>query len=310
MDRKTLRSLIVGPIATVPTPFDKNYRADYGRMHELTQYWVDNGILKGKGVIKVAAAMGEGPMLDDDEARALLSTTVNAAQDKAAIVFGLHFTDTLRTIRNAKAAQDIGAIGLQISPPIHSHPTQDDILRHFDAVSKAIDIGIMIYHTHWMPAGRIEVPTIKKLADMEKVVAFKWNHPEDVPFEAMKEFSDKLNVIDNTNTPVKSHMLGGKGFVNETMAAYPPHDLKVQALMDAGKLDEAQKLWDSVVIPIRAFYERTAGVSGGEGRTIKGMIHLLGHSAGVSRPPSLPLSDFEMDELRKLLVSFGWPVKS
>ena len=67
MDRAELRELIQGPIATVPTPFDDDFEVDFGRMHELTQQWVDEGLVKGKAVIKVAAAMGEGPMLKDEE---------------------------------------------------------------------------------------------------------------------------------------------------------------------------------------------------------------------------------------------------
>ena len=39
MDRKELERIIVGPIATVPTPFDDDYEVDYGRMSELTKGW-------------------------------------------------------------------------------------------------------------------------------------------------------------------------------------------------------------------------------------------------------------------------------
>jgi hypothetical protein len=40
----------------------------------------------------------------------------------------------------------------------------------------------------------------------------------------------------------------------------------------------------------------------------KGMMALVGIPMGASRPPSLPLDDQEMAELRELLLSFGWPV--
>lgn len=69
MNIEEIKSLIVGPIATVPTPFDDEFEVDYGKMHELTQMWVDEGLVKGRAVLKVAAAMGEGPMLRDDDSR-------------------------------------------------------------------------------------------------------------------------------------------------------------------------------------------------------------------------------------------------
>ena len=97
MNRTDIRKLIKGPIATVPTPFDQNHEIDYGRMAELTEMQVDQGLVKGKAVIKVAAAMGEGPMLSDTEWPALLRTVVKASKGKTAIMCGLHFKDTKKT---------------------------------------------------------------------------------------------------------------------------------------------------------------------------------------------------------------------
>ncbi|MBM3934934.1 MAG: dihydrodipicolinate synthase family protein [SAR202 cluster bacterium] len=310
MNRNELKKLILGPIATVPTPFDSEYHVDYGRMYDLTKWWVANGVVKGRAVIKVAAAMGEGFMLRDDEWPALLRTVVNAADGKAAIVHGLHYKDTLRTIEDAKRAQDLGAIGLQISPPIMSHPTQDDILRHYEAISKAIDIGIMIYHTHWWPGGRIEVDTFMKMADFEQVVAIKWGVPKDMKYEDMTKFAHIFNVIENGPNPVRCHKLGGRGFINETLAAYQPHDLNVWDLLEAKKYDEAQALWDSVTIKLYDYYTRHSNWrSNGEARVVKGLMKIMGQDVGDSRPPTLPLDDAELADLRNLVKSWGWPVK-
>ena len=66
MDREYLKNAIQGPIATVPTPFDDDFNIDYGVMADLTKWWVYSGLIMGTAVIKVAAAMGEGPMLADN----------------------------------------------------------------------------------------------------------------------------------------------------------------------------------------------------------------------------------------------------
>ena len=101
MNREELKKLIVGPIATVPTPFDADFQVDFGRMYELTQWWVENGLVKGKAVIKVAAAMGEGPQLDDWEWQRLLRTAVQAADGRATVMCGLHYKDTIRAVQDA-----------------------------------------------------------------------------------------------------------------------------------------------------------------------------------------------------------------
>src|SRR5262249_12789452 len=135
MTRDDLKRLVQGPFATVPTAFDAKLKLDLGVMAARTQWWVANGLVAGKAVIKVAAAMGEGPDLGDDEWPHLLRNVVNAAGDKAAIVCGLKTKNTLHTIEDARTAQDLGAIGVQIDLPIFHHPTQDDIVRYFSAIS-------------------------------------------------------------------------------------------------------------------------------------------------------------------------------
>jgi len=310
MNREELKQYIQGPVATVPTPFDDGFEVDYGRMYELTQRWVENGLVKDRAIIKVAAAMGEGPMLSDDEWPYLLRTVVQAAGDKASIVCGLHYKDTKRTIEDAKRAQDMGAHAVQVCPPIFNLPSQDDILDYYRDLSDAIDIGIMVYHTHWLSGGRIEVDTILKMADFEQVVSIKWSTPEDVAFEEIAKFSDIFNVIDNGGDVVKGHKLGARGYINLTLESYPPHDLKVWELLENKRYEEARKLHDSVNEPLRVFYEKINARSGGQARVKKGLMALMGQPAGSSRPPSKPLNDEEMAELRQIVVGFGWPVEA
>ena len=308
MDRAELRELIQGPIATVPTPFDDDFEVDFGRMYELTQQWVDEGLVKGKAVIKVAAAMGEGPMLKDEEWPLLLRTVVQAANDRASIVCGLHYKDTKRTIEDAKIAQDMGAIGLQICPPIFNLPSQNDLIDYYSDISDNIDIGIMVYCTQWMPGGLVEVDTIMRMVDIPQVASIKWSPPPGGKQEDIAKFTGIFSVIENGGSPAESHKLGGRGYINLTAEAYPPHDLEIWDHLESGRYDEAQSLWDKVNDPLRDYSAKVDERSGGQGRVKKGLSYLMGKPAGASRPPSKPLNEKELDELRDILVGFGWPV--
>ena len=309
MSRDELQRLIQGPVATLPTPFDKDFQVDHGQMAALTEFLVESGLVTGRAVIKVAAAMGEGPQLRDDEWAPLLRTVVQAAQGKAIIACGSQYKDTVRAIEDARRAQDLGAIGLQIAPPIFNDPTQDDILRYFEAISGAIDIGIIIYNTPWWPNGNILPETFLKMKDFEHVVAIKWGVPQGHDYNAMRDLVPIFNILDNSDQPVRCHMLGGQGYISDTADAYPPFDLKVWELMESHRYDEAQAFYDRVIKRLRGEFERKLyPISGGQARLKKGLLAVMGHPMGVSRPPSLPLSEEEMAELRALLLSFGWPV--
>jgi 4-hydroxy-tetrahydrodipicolinate synthase len=293
----------------VPTPFDDDFQVDFGKMATLTKFLVESGLVTGTAVLKVAAAMGEGPQLRDNEWAPLLRTVVQAAQDKAVIACGIQYKDTVRAIEDARRAQDLGAVALQIAPPIFNDPTQDDILRYFEAISEAIDIGIIIYNSPWWPNGNILPETFLKMKDFEHVVAIKWSVPQGQDYNDMRDLVPIFNILDNSDQPVRCHKLGGQGYISDTADAYPPFDLKVWELMESHRYDEAQAFYDAVVKRLRGEFERKLyPISGGQARLKKGLLAAMGHPVGVSRPPSLPLSEEEMAALRELLLSFGWPV--
>jgi 4-hydroxy-tetrahydrodipicolinate synthase len=308
MRRDELKDLIQGPFTTVPTAFDGRFNVDLGVMADLTRWWVDNGCVTGKTVIKVTATMGEGYDLSDDEWPRVVRTVVDAAAGKAAIVCGLKTKGTRHTIEDARRAQDLGAIGLQIALPIFHFPTQDDIVRYFTDISDAIDVGIVIYNTWWFGAPSISADSVRRLADAEHVVAVKWDVPPDGDYDEMHQFAAQVNVIDNSNQPVRCHQNGGRGYITNTMTAYPAHDLALWELVEARRYDEVQATWDRVNGPLARFIAQVSQHSGGDSRVAKGLVAIMGHPMGAPRPPSLPLDDQEMVALRELVAGFGWPV--
>ena len=308
MNRDALRKMLVGPIATVGTPFDDKYEVDYGKMAELTSWWLEQGLVKGRAVIKVAAAMGEGPQLREHEWQSLLRTVVQTAHSKATVMVGLHYKDTIRQIEDARKAQDLGAVALQVSPPVHNGPTPDDVLRFYDDLSNAVDIGIMVYNTMGMLGDKITLDNYRQITQSDNIVAIKWQAPPGIDYDAIFDLKERVNIIDNTKDPVRNHKLGGHGFINWTSEVYPSYDLNIWDLMEDGRYDEANSEWNRVYLPLREFQTNIGEKSGGQARLKKGLMKVSGKDIGDSRPPSLPLSIQEIDELREIVRGLGFPV--
>lgn len=308
MRRDELRRLIVGAIATVPTPFDDRFDVDYGRMAEGTERWIEAGLVTGKAVIKVAAAMGEGPQLGDDEWPALLRTVVQASRGRVPVIGAIHHKDTVRSIRHAREAQELGAIALQVNPPLFNDPSQDDILRYFEALSSAVDSGIVIYNNPWMPHGDIEVDTFRRMAGFEQVAVIKWEPLNRKDFEGIFVLADTFNIIDNTIELSRGRELGSRGFTSIGAGAYPPHYVRIWDLLESGDLAQAQAQWDMVDKPLRRFYAKVTQKSGGQGRVTKAMSEIMGFPMGPPRPPSLPIEGEDLAELREMMAGWGWPV--
>ena len=310
MNRNELRNVFKGVVGVTITPYDDDYEVDYGKMYDLTQWWVENGMVRGKAMLKVASVMGEFPQLRDDEWPPLIRTVVQAAKGKIDIIAGSHYKDTKRTIEDSLRAQDLGAIALQIAPPAFNDPNQDDILRFYSDLSDAIEIGVMVYNTPWQRYGAINADTLHKMADFEHIVAIKWANHDDCQPAEMPALSKKFNMIENGNDRVGFHKAGGDGFLDKSSIAYPPHELKMWELLEANQYDEAQNLWDTIDAPIQALAQKAGKVSGGQARFKKMLMNAMGHGVGEQRLPTLPASESEMNELKSLLSSLGWPVPS
>jgi 4-hydroxy-tetrahydrodipicolinate synthase len=308
MRRDELKRLLRGVVVATPTPFDDDYEVDYGRMAEMTEWWVESGLVEGRAVIKCVSLMGEGPQLADEEWPHLVRTVVHAADGRVPVMGCIHAKDTKRSIADALRAQELGATGLQVSNPLFNDPNQDDILRYFEALSDAIEIGIMVYHTPWYPHGEIMVDTFRRMADFEQVMAIKWCQPRSYEYEEMEALTPFFNILENGSNLGQCFRLGGQGFLDEQATAHPQHDLTILGLLEAGKFDEGQTLWDSATSPLSDFYQKMTVRSGGQARLKKAVMAAMGMSMGPMRPPSLPHSTEELDELRELLRGFGWPV--
>ncbi len=307
MRREELRKLILGPASAMPTPFDRHGKVDLGVVADMTRYWVAQGIVAGKGMIKVTSG-ADAPDLSDEDWANILRATALAAGGKATLACGLKCKNTRQTIADARKAAGLGVVAVQIDLPYQKFPTQDDILRFYMEISEAIDIGIILNNAFWFGAPGIATETLLKLADAEHLVAIKWVAPDDAQYDDMRQFAHIFNVIDNSGQPVRCHKNGGRGYVEGTFAAYPAHGFRVWELLEAGRYDEAQALFESVSKPMGAAGAQLDKRYGGD-RTGKALMRLMGFPAGDPQSPTAPLSDAEMAVLRETVRGFGWPTR-
>ena len=306
MNRQQKRDVYQGVIGVTVTPYYDNYEVNYGKMADLTKWWISNGLVRGDAALKVCSVMGEAPQLRENEWINILKTTVDAAEGKVDIIGGTHCKDTLRTIEDIKKAHDVGIVGMQVAPPLFNDPNQDDILRYYEAISENSDIGIMVYQNHWYNYSAINAETLLKMKDFENIVCIKWASFPGCPDESMEELGKYFNLIENGNDRVGFHKRGGDGFLDKTAVAYPPHDLQLWKFLEQKKYSEAQELWDTEESSMKEITAKIGANSGGQARMKKALMNVMGHEVGEQRPPTLPISESERSELRSVVIGLGW----
>ena len=64
--------------------------------------------------------------------------------------------------------------------------------------------------------------------------------------------------------------------------------------MEEGRYDQAEEMYRRVQGPLREFSQKIEVRSGGQARSHKGLMAIMGRPVGASRPPSKPLNAEEM----------------
>jgi 4-hydroxy-tetrahydrodipicolinate synthase len=309
MNAAQAKRLFRGPMIPVITNLDADLNVDHEAIAANVCHVVEHGITTGQGALLAVGAGGDFPMLSVDERKAAAKTIVDAAEGRAPVLVGAQDTNVEVCIELAQWAEEIGAEGIQLAPPHYYEPTDDDVLRWFQAVHDATEhVAIMIYNT-WWEGYHMSLEQVERLCGLERCLSLKWSAPMGArPYmQGVARFAERMAVVCNQGMPVLNRLLGGTGYITHLATVWPEHDVAVWTLLEAEDYAGAQAKLMAANWPWYGFRVKMAGRTGGESPTVKAALELCGRPGGPSRLPSRPLSEEERGELRELLIRIGAP---
>ncbi|MDX1449146.1 MAG: 4-hydroxy-tetrahydrodipicolinate synthase [Acidimicrobiia bacterium] len=151
------------------TPFTADGAVDHETAFALARHLVDNG---SDGLV-VSGTTGESPTLSSDEKLALFVTVTEAVGGRAKVVAGTGTYDTAESVHLSQRAAEAGVDGLLAVTPYYSKPEQKGLIAHFTAMAEATDLDVMLYNIPGRTGRLIEIPTLERLAEHERIVAVK-----------------------------------------------------------------------------------------------------------------------------------------
>src|SRR3989338_9562476 len=240
----------IGSIPAIVTPFKKNGDLDLPALERLVDFQLKGGV---DGIV-VAGSTGEAATLNDEEYSTIIKTVVKKVSTKrlrVPVIAGAGSNDTKKAIHFSMLAKSAGVDGLLHVTPYYNKPTPAGLVLHFKAISKAVNLPIIIYNVPGRTGSNIQPGAIIKIArEVPKVVAVKeasgsLNQMMEIINEAKNGSKNLKNFVvlsgdDALALPLIA--LGGKGCIsvvcNETPKLFS--DMIHCALK--GKLEEAKKL--------------------------------------------------------------------
>ncbi|MFG2719413.1 4-hydroxy-tetrahydrodipicolinate synthase [Streptomyces sp. NPDC048416] len=232
-------------LCAMVTPFTRSLALDLDAARKLARHLADNGC---DGLV-LNGTTGESPTTSDEEKTALVRAVAEEVGDRAVVVAGVGSASTAHTVTLARAAEQAGADGLLVVTPYYSRPPQDALEAHFRTVADSTALPVMLYDIPGRTGTRIEVDTMLRLAEHERIVAVK-----DCAYDLLG--STKVmgrtslayySGCEELNLPL--YAVGGAGYVS-TVANVAPRAMRaVLDAYDAAAPAEAARL-NQLALPL------------------------------------------------------------
>lgn len=250
--------------------------------------------------IAALGSAGEAAYLSESEWESVASHTVKYIAGKVPVVIGIAELTTARAVKRAKYAHKIGADVIMLSPFSYYKLSEAEIFLHYQSVSEASPLPIMIYNN---PAtcGVDMSPEfmLKMVSDIKHACMIKESTGDIQRMHKIYKLSNGKVPFFNGSNPMALEALNA-GAVGWCTAAPCLIGDKPKQLFEAIKSsdqEQAQAL----------FYQQYEFldfiVKTGLAAAIKSGLALQGTDVGAPRKPLLPLIDSEQAQLKDMLLS-------
>ena len=283
-----------GSYTVLATPFTTGGHAiDTDALRRLVDWQIESG---SHGLIPLGST-GEFLSVSDDERQQVVQTVVEAAGGRVPVLIGTADEWTDKAVRYSIEAEAMGADGLMIISPYYSSPTEDELFEHFRRISDAVSIPIMVYNNPNTANVDLRPEFVARLGTLENVRYIKESSGDISRVREIHRISDRVKVFAGYH-PFESLAAGAKGYVSVIGNFLPAESAAVCNLMDAGRHDEAMRLYNRM-IPLLDAIAGDKYVS-----ATKCAMAAVGMPIGDPRPPRLALPAADAARLHRLIAEF------
>jgi len=233
-----MKDQIRGSIVAIVTPMHADGSLDIPSLNSLLEWHIESGT----SAIVIVGTTGESATLSTDEHCDLVAHCVNEVKGRIPVIAGTGSNNTAEALYFTESAKKHGADAALLVTPYYNRPSQEGLYQHFKHVAEGVDIPQILYNVPGRTACDLQLATVKRLADIENIVAIKDATGDlDRGLALIDECGDKLAIYSGEDALSLPLMLGGAdGTISVTANVAPRLMAQMCAYALAGEEEQAR----------------------------------------------------------------------
>jgi 4-hydroxy-tetrahydrodipicolinate synthase len=282
---------------------------DQGRINEAElRRYVDWLISRGVHGLYPNGSTGEFVRFTPDERREIIRIVCHQADGRVPVLAGAAEANVRETLRACEAYAGFGARAVAIVAPLYYRLGPESVYAYFREIARQSPIDVTLYNIPLF-ASPIDLPTIRRLAEFERVIGIK-DSSGDLAFmmrmiAAVRPVRPDFVFMTGWEAVLVPMLLvGATGGTNATSGVVPELTRSLYELTRGGRIDEAMRLQYRL---LELFDAMLYSADFPEG--FRAAVELRGFHMGRSRQP---LSETQQVDraglqrvLRCILADFG-----
>ncbi|MBD5644293.1 4-hydroxy-tetrahydrodipicolinate synthase [Clostridium botulinum] len=289
-------SIFKGSGVAIITPFTET-GVDFDKLSELIEWHIKS---KTDAII-VCGTTGEATTMTETEKKETIKFVVDKVNKRIPVIAGTGSNNTAASIAMSKWAESIGVDALLVITPYYNKTTQKGLVKHFKAVSDAVNAPIIIYNVPGRTGLNIAPSTLKELCKDKNIVAVKEASGNISQIAQIKALcGDKLDIYSgNDDQIIPILALGGIGVISVLANVIPEDVHNMCELYLTGKVNEALKIQlDSLALTNALFIETNP-------IPVKTAMNLMNMKVGDLRLPLCEMNENNLEILKKELKAYN-----
>ena len=230
-----------GVMPAVTTKFTDNDELDLQMFEVNIKAQLDAGV---HGIV-LGGTLGEASTLLDEEKRILTTTTVEIVKGKVPVLINIAEQSTKGAILAAQKAEEDGAKGIMMLPPMRYKAGDRETVEYFKAVANNTSLPIMIYNNPVDYKIEVTLDMFEELLKCKNIEAVK-ESTRDISnvTRIINRFGDRLKIMTGVDTvALESLLMGADGWIAGLVCAFPAETVAIYELQKAGRIKEALAIY-------------------------------------------------------------------